>query len=141
MFKAKYVFITFLTTGNAGSICDVVTRMTTKQRTQQLSILKGDLRSRLTKLQSKFAKLKCFSGKDDSISEIFSFFLVKKLLIIRFWVTNGAYIANGIFQTFNYSNPISRYKMVYLFQKLSLSVGYYFLCSNFSPIGIKTEMV
>ncbi len=115
------MLITFLTTGNVGSICDVVTPMTTKQRTQQLRILKGDLQSRLAKLQSKFAKLKCFSGNDDSISETMFW---KKILIIRFWVTNGAYIGNGIFQTFNNSTSVSRYKKGYLFQKLTLSVGY-----------------
>ncbi len=89
-------------------IYGIVTRMMTKHRTQLLSTRKGDLRSRLTNLKSKFAKLKCFSASDDFISLTFSLLLLKiTLLIVRVWVTNGAQTANGIFQTSHNSTYIS----------------------------------
>ncbi len=66
--KAKHVLITFLMTESAEPIYGVFTLLMTEHRTQLLSTTKGDLRPRLANLQSKFAKLICFSSNDVSIS-------------------------------------------------------------------------
>ncbi len=66
--KAKHVLITLLKAESAEPIYGVFTLMMTEHRTQLLSTTKGDLRPRLANLQSKFAKLICFSSSDVSIS-------------------------------------------------------------------------
>ncbi len=94
------MLIMLLMTENVESIYGMVTRIITKHRTQQLSTTKGDLRPRLANLQSKVAKLKCFSVIDNFISWTFSLFLFKiTLLILRVRVTNGTQTANSIFKT------------------------------------------
>ncbi len=99
-------YITLLMTENAESIYGVVTLMMTKHRIQLLSTTKEDLRPRLAHPQSKFAKLNFFSASDDFTSLTFSLLKIT-LLIIRFWATDWAQAANGIFQTSNNSTYIS----------------------------------
>ncbi len=100
------MLITLLMTENAELIYGVVTLKMTKHRTQLLSTTKGDLLPRLANLQSKFAKLVCFSFSDVSISKAFSLLKIT-LQIIRVWVADGAQTVNGIFQTSNNSTYIS----------------------------------